>query len=148
MQRPPRRYCRGATLFKPSPPCNCRVRIFDPGQHAMTWLTRAAILICIPALTAPAAALEGRTYACTNIMGGNPFRLVVGESGYSVETLPESYETLSGEGNISRGMGVAIDVTSGPLLDDWKIDSLIEMSGGNLILSGDDGLRECEKSKF
>lgn len=107
MQRPPRpdrstplysSYCRRAIVD---------VSIFDLGQHAMTWLTRAAILICIPALTTPAVALEGRTFACTNIMGGNPFRLVVAESSYSVETLPESYETLSGEGSISRGMGVA-----------------------------------------
>ena len=36
-------------------------------------------------------------------------------------------------------------VGSGPLIDDWKVDTIHGMSGNNLVLSGEEGLMNCEK---
>ena len=97
----------------------------------------------------PAMAQEAGVYACTNMMGGNPFALILGDGTYIIQSKPNSYRPIEGEGDlIVDPMRTYLMVGSGPLLDDWKVDTIHGMSGNNLVLTGEDGLMNCEpKSK-
>jgi len=111
---------------------------------------RFLVLALSLVLSAPAfAQTPPRSFACTNIMGGNPFRLTIDASlHYTATALPESREPISGEGTLELAeIGVYYHVLDGPLLDDLQVDTIHIMSGNRLTPSGKTGLFDCEKAK-
>ena len=114
-----------------------------PGLSPRLW-----IIPLVLALTTPGFAAPPRSYTCTNIMGGNPFRLTIGEDGvYTAASHPEAYVQIGGQGRLEMGeSGIYYNVIDGPLLDDLKV-SIIHIMSSRLTPSGSDGLFPCEKAK-
>jgi hypothetical protein len=108
------------------------------------------LVLLTPHPALPAAAWEVRGYTCTNIMGGNPFRLTI--------FADDTYITAPFAGtSLPSGMdGGTLEMTeigsyyrilSGPLLDELKIDTVHIMSPTALTPSGETGLFDCTKAK-
>ena len=102
------------------------------------------------ALASPTLAAPTRGYDCTNIMGGNPFRLTIFEDG--------SYITAPHAGTlVPKGMdggklqlsetGHSYTVLSGPLFDELAVATIHIMSPTSLVPSGSSGMFDCTKAK-
>ncbi len=116
----------------------------------MTGLVRLLAFTTLSlALVVPALAWEVRAYRCTNIMGGNPFRLTFFESGdYMVVSYPESRHDWQGDGTYALSeTRSSYKITGGFLLDTAEIDTIHIMSPTRLTPSGSNGLFECIKAK-
>lgn len=97
-----------------------------------------------------ALAQEARGFTCTNIMGGNPYRLTIFESGLYIIAPFEGtvLPTSMGEGQLELGDNpIYYTVISGPLLDELKVDKIHIMSPTRLSPSGSAGLFDCTKAK-
>ena len=118
-----------------------------PGLLHRLCLIATALALVTPAL---AQTPTPRGFTCTNIMGGNPFRLTVFEDGlymvapFSGTTRPAAM----GEGRLELAENpIYYNVLSGPLLDELKADTVHIMSPTTLMPSGSDGLFNCSKAK-
>lgn len=108
-----------------------------------------ALIAVALAMATPITAAPPRGFTCTNIMGGNPFRLTISENlVYIVASFPESYQRTAGEGQLERAeIGSYYTVVSGPLLDELGIGTIHIMSPTALTPSGSNGLFDCTKAK-
>ena len=111
--------------------------------------SRLCIIPLALALTTPGYAAPPRNYTCTNIMGGNPFRLTISDDlVYTAASHPESRVQIGGQGRLELAeIGVYYHVLDGPLLADLKVEVIHIMSHGRLSPSGSNGLFSCIKAK-
>lgn len=118
-----------------------------PGLNRVCLVPVLAALAAGPTLAQPT---PPRGFTCTNIMGGNPFRLTIFEDGlymtapFAGTTRPSSM----GEGRLELAeTPIYYNVLSGPLLDELKADTIHIMSPTTVMPSGSDGLFNCTKAK-
>lgn len=112
-------------------------------------LHRLCLLPLAFSMVAPAVAQTAppRNYTCTNIMGGNPFRLTIRDDlVYTAASHPESRVQIGGQGRLELA-GVYYRVIDGPLLNDLKVETIHIMSRNRLTPSGSTGLFSCIKAK-
>ena len=112
-------------------------------------LCLGTVLIAL-ATTPVLAETPPRGFTCTNIMGGNPFRLTIFEDGlYVVAPFAGTrIPAVMAEGRLELAENpIYYTVLSGALLDELKIDTIHIMSPTRLAPSGDNGLLNCEKAK-
>ena len=95
------------------------------------------------------ASAAPRGFTCTNLMGGNPYRLTIFDDlAYMFAPFPGSNLGDPGEGKLELAeIGSYYNVLNGPLSKRLKVDTIHIMSPTSLTPSGSEGLGDCTKAK-